>query len=248
MSIETLNCPNCAAPLHPQPGQPLTICLYCNSTIRLNLSAAQSTAAVETSIQPEVMEQVRQLMMSGRRAEAAQMYQQKTGTSAQDAQAAVNDLGKQITFSTIQRQQLTPYGIVFVLVSALLLGVSAIGWVTGRLHPLIAVALTGFALLQFAVFGRSLLTTLKFLGARTAPATTLKLAPIGVTKLRDTTVHSFKVLLEVRPETGQPFRAEILLPVRSENLSRAQPGAVIRVKYLPNDPGSVIFDSRLYSK
>ena len=51
----------------------------------------------------------------------------------------------------------------------------------------------------------------------------------------------FRVLVEVRPPGGTPFQAEMNLPVRRRNVSNLRP-VVVRVKYLRDDPNSVIFD------
>jgi hypothetical protein len=54
-------------------------------------------------------------------------------------------------------------------------------------------------------------------------------------------VHTFKFLLEVQPQNGQLFHAELLVPVKGESLRQAQPGTVIRVKYFPRNPARLIF-------
>jgi hypothetical protein len=90
-------------------------------------------------------------------------------------------------------------------------------------------------------YGPAVITTLRFLGAPVAPATTLKLAPVGTTRIGGQKVHTLIALLEVRPAQGQPFQAEMLVPVRDQNLARARAGEILRVKYLPGDPPRLIY-------
>ncbi len=55
-------------------------------------------------------------------------------------------------------------------------------------------------------------------------------------------VHTFRVLLEVRPSDGGAFQTELNLPVREKNLSKLHTDTVIQVKYLPGDTRRVIFE------
>ena len=238
--IAPLYCPNCGAPLHPGPDRGLIICLYCNSAIRIQM-AAQPQATVESSIAADSMAEVKQLLLAGHQQEALSLYQRRTGADMADAESAIADLSRQVSLDIIRSQTLTPYGILAVFMVALLLAVSAAAGLLGRLHPLLAIGLAGFAILNLLFFAPSIRATIAFLGASIAPATVLKLAPVGTITMRGKSVHTFKFLLEVRPETGAPFQAELLVPVRNESLLRAQPGAVLRVKYLPHDPARMIF-------
>jgi hypothetical protein len=69
----------------------------------------------------------------------------------------------------------------------------------------------------------------------------LKLALIGVSKIRRTEVHTFKVLVEVQPQLEPAFRAEMFVPVRAKSLERFHVGTVFTIKYLPGDPPELIF-------
>ncbi len=127
------------------------------------------------------------------------------------------------------------YGDFFTLV----MSVSAVLGLSGRLNPWIALLLAGFSAWQLVFFGPSVWISLRFWKAKTAAAVTLKVASIGRIKWRG--IFSVKVLLEVQPTHEPPFQAEMVLPVQEKNLARAIPGEVIQVKYLAEDHSQVIY-------
>src|SRR5262245_11515245 len=239
--IDSLHCPNCGAPIYPGPNQGLLICLYCNTSIRIQAQNDQPQATAEASLDADMMAQLKQLLLAGQQEEALRLYQRQTGADPREAQAAIGDLGKQISIDVVRRQTLRPFGILLVVIMALLLVVSIVAGLLGRMHPALAIGLAGFAALNLFFFAPGIRATIEFLGAQIAPATIVKLAPVGVASMRGRPIHTFKFLLEVQPENGQPFQSELLVPVRSESLLRAQPGAVIWVKYLPQNPTRLIF-------
>ena len=239
--LESLHCPNCGAPIHPNPNQGLLICLYCNAAIRIQPETSQPQVAAEARLDDDRMAQIKQLLLDGRQEEAVRLYQQQTGAGPQEAQEAIGDLGKQISIDVVRHQVLRPFGMLFVVVITLVLIVSVAAGLLGRMHPALAIGLAGFAALNLFFFAPGIRATLEFLGAKVAPATIVKVAPVGTATMRGQTVYSFKFLLDVQPENGQPFQSELLVPVRSASLAKAQPGAVILVKYLPHDPTRLIF-------
>ena len=244
--IESLHCPNCGAPIHPGPNQGLLICLYCNAAIRIPPETSQPQVEAGASLGDDQMAQIKQLLLDGRHDEAIRLYQQQTGADPQDTKEAIGNLGKQISIDVVRHQTLQPFGILVVVIMMLMLVVSIAAGLLGRMHPALVIALAGFAALNLFFFAPGIRATLEFLGAKVAPATIVKLAPVGEATMRGQTVHSFKFLLEVQPEDGQPFRSELLVPVRGASLAKVQPGAVILVKYLPHDPTRLIFYTSPY--
>lgn len=255
MRVESLACPKCGAPLHLEAGQALIVCLYCNSMVRAvgtppvgtppvgTPAPANAPAPLEVERElPEAdLEAVKKMLAAGQRAEALAAYQRLTGAEAAEAQATLDQLGRQLTAATLLRQMLSPFGVGIVLASLAGLGVAVGGAAAGWLDIWLALGLGAFALFQLAVAARATVNTLRYLSAPVAEAVTLKLAPIGVFERAGGDIHAFRVWLEVRPAGEAPFRAEIQLPVRESNLARAREGAVLRVKYFPGDPASVIF-------
>lgn len=235
---EALSCPKCGAPLHLEAGQTLAVCLYCNSTVRVQ---APAQASVDRALAGADLEAVKKLLAAGRRAEALAAYRQMTGADQAEAEAAVENLGRQVTAAVLYRQLLRPLGIGIFLALTVVLAAALGGWLAGWLNPWLALAVGMLAAWQWVFFIGPLVRTVRYWRAPVAEAVTLKLAPIGVFQRAGEDVHAFRVWLEVRPAGGAPFRAEIQLPVRESNLARAREGALLRVKYFPGDPASVIF-------
>ena len=242
MQIQSLNCPNCGAPLHIEAGQALAICVYCDSNIRISYSQdAPAQASKESTLAPEAISRIKQLLRSGKRGEAVQLYQTETHASPPEAEKAIQVFAQQIVFGVMQEQQLSPLGVVLSLLFITLLVGSAIAGLTGAIHPVLALVLVGASVFLLWPFPRSIRTTLEFLRARSAPAVVLKVVPMGEAR----GVHTFRVLLEVRSPDGGAFQTEINLPVREKNLSKLHTDTVIQVKYLPGDTRRVIFDKAL---
>src|SRR5262245_35793407 len=194
--LDSLHCPNCGAPIHAGPNQALLICLYCNTSIRIQLQADQPQATAETSLDADMMAQVKQLLLAGRQAEALRLYQQ-SGADPLEAQEAIGNLGKQISIDVVRHQTLRPFGVLVVVLMALILVVSVVAGLLGRMHPVLAIVLAGFAALNLFFFAPGIRATIEFLGGTIAPATIVKLAPVGSATMRGQTVHAFKFLLEV---------------------------------------------------
>ncbi len=109
MRLESLNCPNCHAPLDYSPGQTLCICLYCHSTIRIHHDTPQPEATADTTVSASDMAEIKELLLAGQMATAVQRYQQIAHCSQSEAQTAVTNLSNQISFTTLRQQQLSPF-------------------------------------------------------------------------------------------------------------------------------------------
>ncbi len=240
---ESLNCPNCGAPLKIGSGQTRAVCLYCSSTLRLAPDAQPPAAEIDTTLDEAEMGEIKQLVLDGQIAAALELYAQKTGVGEDDARQALTDLAQKLSLDVVRRQQLSPAGIAIVAVFALLTLAGLYLLISGRAHWLIAFLVTFFGAWNLYFYYPALASTLAFRQGKPARAQVLKLAEIGRTRLGRTPVRVFKLLVEVQPLDGSPpYPAEMLLPVREQNTPRAQPGTNIRVKYLPHQPERVIFD------
>jgi uncharacterized Zn finger protein (UPF0148 family) len=242
MEPQSLNCPSCGAPLQCRPDQPLVICVYCNATVRVPAEESPAAASVEVQLSDKDMALVKQLLLDGRKEEAMQLYLEGVGVDAQEAQAALENLGSQLSLDIVRRQQLNRVGWGMVIFFTLLLIASAVGSISGWLNGWVALILTGVCAAQLYYFAPALRTTARFWRAKVAPAVTLKVAPIGRIKRQGQDIFTVKVLLEVRPAGEEHFQAEMALPVREVNIVRALPGKVIQVKYLAEDRNQIIYD------
>lgn len=238
--IESINCPKCSAPLPSDLKTGVAVCLYCNSSIRVQMDGTETTATLETSLDEKELAEVKRLLMTGSRSDAVERYKAFTGVADAEAAETVAGIARQLVYNTVRNQQLNIFGWLLVAAWLVLLVAAVIAGLSGQLSAILALVVIAFAAFNLYFFIPSIRTSLEFANAPSAPATTLMLAPIGVMPARNERIHTFRVLLEVQPENEAPFRAEMILPVREANLSRAVPGAVIHVKYLRN-PVRLIF-------
>ncbi len=235
MPVETLSCPNCGAPLRQSKENHPWFCVYCNSLIHVQPDAPRA------SLDSVEMGAIKQLLISGQRERAVERFQKISDLGIPEAQEAIDQMAADFSIHTLYHQQLTPGGIAIVSISLIVLLAALLGWGLGRLNPwlaLLGVAFAGFLLL---VYGRGALTTLRYINAPIAPAATLHFTPIGAAQIGRKRLHTYLIVLEVRPKDAPPFQAQAVIPVRDENIDRVRQGAVIQVKYLPGKPGSVIY-------
>lgn len=249
MRLKSLNCPNCLAPLDFSPGQTLCICLYCNSTIRIQQDTAQPQDKAQVTAVTEIttadMAHIRELLLAGQTETAVQRYQQLSGSSQSEAQAAITTLSNQISFSTFRQQQLSMGGFVIFGLCVVGLIWAIVGGFAGTMHPGIVMVIAAFALLNLLLFGKGFVATLRYLRADKGAATVLFLTRIGDTKTGRRTFHVFRVILAVQPKTGSTFQAEMLLPVRDKSVSTLHQGTRFEVKFFPGDETSLLFNKLL---
>jgi hypothetical protein len=238
---QSLNCPNCGAPLPAHVGQALAVCLYCNSAVRLQ--PEQPTAQVAATVDQAEMAEVKQLLLDGKPEQALERYQQASGLALDESRLAFDELSRRLSLGVVRGQQLTRAGILWVIAYALSAALSLGLW-AARLIPLwLGLLMMGYSAMMLLFYFPALRATLAFRQGKSAQARVVKLAPVGVTKFGRTRVHIFKLLVEVTPQDdGAAYPAEMLLPVREQNLPRAKPDTILRVKYLPHDPQTIIYD------
>lgn len=244
MRLESLNCPNCHAPLDYSPGQTLCICLYCNSTIRIHNDTPQPQATADTSVSEAEMAEIKELLLAGQAEAAIQRYQQIAHCSQEEAQTAITNLSNQISFSTLRQQQLSRSGFVYFIIVLAGLAWALFAGLTGLIHPVLAIAVALIALLYIALFGKGFLVSLHYLRAEKGVATVQHFTRISSHTSRRS-FHLFRIIVEVQPETGASFQTEMLLPVRDQSVDKLHRGTRFGVKFLPGDEDSVIFNKLL---
>lgn len=247
MPAEALSCPQCGAPLALSAQPQLTICIYCNATVRVSHPAggavpAADVVATAKEPTPEALAEIKQLLVNGQRAEALARYQALTGLAEAEANTALQSLVNQVSIAIIRNQELNAWGWLYVALAVFALGFSivagAMQWLSGPWAWLIVIG----ANLWLAFWLRPVFNTLQMLGAVRAPATVLKIAPIGVWNK----VHFFRVLLEVTPAQAPPFQAQLNLPVRAQSVHKLHPHTQLEVRYLPNNVERMVFNRILH--
>ena len=239
--LTTLNCPKCGAPIRAPEGHTRTVCLYCNSTVRIQPDDSPP-AVVEFTLVGADLQAIKQLLLEDRREDALQLYLETTGAGEAVAREVIQELERQVSVDVMRNQQLTRKDIWYVGLYCVIFLAAVIAGVARQIHPLLALALAAFIAWQLFVLSPSIRLWLRFRQAIGAQAIILKAAPVGKVKTRVGRVYAMKLLAEVHPPAGTPYRVELLLPVREANLGQVQPGGKFYVKYLPEDPQQIVFD------
>jgi hypothetical protein len=239
--VESLDCPNCGAPLDVKPGQEITVCQYCSSSIRIHLQEDDSENAVpKTEVSAETMKLVKELVLSGKKDEAVDLYMREADISNEDAVKAVSQIYDTMSASIMLNRPLSLIGFLLTLlflsfftVSGYFAIVSDIDSSAIKIISWISLFFWGISLLSIS---RTIITTFKFLPGKWADAKILKFVKVGEKK----NVAIFRLLLEVMPENKEHFQAQTNLPVRLKSVNLIAEGNIIKVKYLPDKKGPVI--------
>lgn len=241
INVEALKCPNCGAPLTVKPGEEFTFCLYCNSSIRINRrDETGEHEATHTEIPPELTNEIRQLILSGKKEEAVDVYQNNANVDKAEAEKIVESLVRGITIKIMLNRPLSLKGVLFsllFLILSVIMGYVLIsGTVSTTLAKVVAWALLIFSLLNFVSLWRAIITTIKFLTVKWTTATILKYVKIGEKKK----LSFFKILIDVKGYDGQTFQTETNIMIKTENILKLQEGKTLDVKYRENEKNNVV--------
>jgi len=239
--VESLDCPNCGAPLDVKPGQEFTVCQYCDSSIRIHMDMDENDKAVpRTEVSAEIMNKVKELVLSGKRDEAVEMYSHEANISKEEALKAIGVIYERITTRILLDRPLRGLGVLFTIIFLAVFFVSGyelfFAGVDSTILTIILWVLFIFSALSILSVSRTIITTIKYFSGKWTEARILKFARIGEKK----NITIFRLLLEVMPNSGERFQAQTNLPVRNTSVNLITEGNVLMVKYLPNDKTSVI--------
>lgn len=239
MRLEALNCPNCGAPLHIQANQDLTLCVYCDTTIRINYSASgEASLKKQTTLQTEDAQLIKSLLLAGKREQAIEAYQRIAQVSKEEALQAIDELARSAAFKVIFSQRLNPVGILMLCGYMALLGLSIWTGINGIISTTVLwIAIILILFLSWPLI-RGLWTTLRYLGSRSGAATVLKYAQIG----KAGNAYAFRLLVNIQTEDRPDFQTEMSLAVGEKRISKLQDGMRFNVKYLPDQPDSVLYE------
>jgi hypothetical protein len=234
----SLNCPNCAAPLHVREGQTVALCLYCGSSIKIDAAGAEPQPIAQRALTPDALQQINQLLLDGRRAAAVTLYQQQAGVSAAEALEAIDNLAAQLTRRTMLRQPVNNLGLA-MLAAFTLIGLGALIWGLTNNSWLIAVLGTGWIIWNWLVFVPAALVRWRYETGQVAPARVQKLVRLGEMKVRGQPVTAARLWLEVRPDDHPAYHVERNVILRQASLEQLTTGSTIEVRGHP-DRGEAI--------
>jgi hypothetical protein len=233
MTLASLNCPSCGAPLGFGDRQTRGLCLYCGSTVALDVNgkAPQPQTAIELA--PEVMDTLKQLIVDGRQLEAIQLYRQRTGASEAEAAETLAGLIRDLTRRTLVQQPISNFGLVVVGIVDLIAAAFLLWGFSNENGLAIGLGAALLAIESLATAAAVWARMVEVLGTP-APAVVRRFARIGELKLRGEPepVLVARLWLEVRPNGQPPFLAEKNIVIRQRSLARLEPGLMIEVRYL----------------
>jgi hypothetical protein len=236
--VKSLNCPNCAAPLNVREQQTIALCVYCGSSIRLDIGDAQPQAIEQRELTPEVLSQVNQMLLDGKRAAAIELYRQQANVTDAEATEAIENLAKQMTRRTISQQPISNMGIIMLVVFSAV-GLAAVWWGIAHDSWLAAIIGAGWAVLQWVVFSRGLQARWFYETALPATASVKKMVHLGDIVVRGKPAAAVRLWLEVRPSNQAPFYVERNMMMWRYSFEQLSPGVLIEVRCKP-DRGEAI--------
>ncbi len=240
---ETLQCPNCTAPLHLQNKQTLVACLYCNSTVHITYKdMAQPAAATRPDVSPEVVDEVKRLLVLGLRTKAIEYYARKAQVSEGDAAAAVATLHASLGYAP----PLSNLGLL-MLMGLLLLSLA--GVLAGMILLLTGQTLLGggvtlaailFAGLNTLAFGRGLPGYLLLQRGQPAQAVIKKIWPIRTFAVRGQQAQLQRFLLEIHLPQQPVYQAEANGIVSAQSQPKFLPESRLSVKVDPTNRQNIV--------
>jgi hypothetical protein len=230
---KSLNCPNCAAPLQVRELQTVALCVYCGSSIKLDAAGVAPQPIEQRELTPEVLSQVNQLLLDGRRAEAVTLYQQQAGVTGAEAREAIDNLATQLTRRTLVFQPITNLGL-FLFAAFTVIGLGALDWGLTNSSWLIILLGAGWLIWHWLIFLPATIMRWRYETGQIASARVQKMVRLGDITVRGQPVSAVRLWLEVRP-TGQPdFQMERNVILRRSSLEQIATGSLLEVRCQPD--------------
>jgi hypothetical protein len=246
MTTYSLDCPNCGAPLALLQYQSIAICVYCNSSVQILIK--QDAPPVITKIpeiSPEVVDEVKRLIIMGSATKAVEYYTKQSGLRLKEAYMAINAIKK----TTGYNPPLNPSGIfrfallelfsVLLIVAGICLIINTYN-TTGILAVLIGLI---FAYMNWYAFKSSLKAYFLYKNGIETNAKILKRWDIKTYKATSKRPEAvlIRMLLEVNKENQISYLTEVNCLVGEKSGSKCQQGSIIQVKYNKKNYKKVVF-------
>lgn len=211
MNISTLNCPSCGAPVAWQATSSISVCIYCNSSLRISGKDNAKPAVIKMDeVSAATIDEVKRLLIAGSPDKAVDFYSKQAGIEYFEASRAVGGIRKTLGY----KPPLNEKGIYMVLG----LGLVSLCGLAGGIFLLIkgfvgwGIAL-GILSILFAVVNRlalgdsldAYLLLRRGIPARAMIQKTWAIKPVTIGGVKGTLV---RLLLEAYPDNGAPFQAE----------------------------------------
>ena len=234
--LSMASCPSCGAPHEVAPERRSVICLFCNTSLRVDHLAGPTAAPRLTAqaVSKEEIERIKQLLIDGKRTEAVAHYAHVASVSVPEAELAVDNLFLSAFGEVSRHLPLNVFGFLLygVLVSA---GLGLASWAAFQAqespayYALVALGLV-FAFMWLLRFLGHLGSTLVSAFGATGRARVIRSSTVPEWKERDQ--YFLVVLFEVTPDDGRPsFVDQETVFVGDVSRRKLTPGAVVRVRF-----------------
>lgn len=230
---KSLNCPNCAAPLQVREGQTVALCVYCGSSLKLEAEGVKPQPIEQHELTPDVLQQINQWLLDGRRADAIALYGQHANVTSAEAREAIGNLATQLTRRTMLRQPINNVGLL-MLATSTLIGLGALWWGVTNNSWLIVLLGVGWIIWNWLVFVPAAVVRWRYETGQAAPARVQKLVRLGEMTVRGQAVLAVRLWLEVRPADQPAFQIERNVIMRGESLDRLSTGSWLEVRCHPD--------------
>jgi transposase-like protein len=231
--LKSFNCPNCAAPLQVREGQTVALCLYCGSSLKLETDGITLQPIEQRELTPDVLQQINQLLLDGRHANAMALYVQHAHVTSAEAREAIGNLATQLARRTMLRQPISNLGIgMFAAFTVVGLGVLAWGLANGSW--LIVLLGAGWLGWHWLIFLPATVVRWRYETGQVARARVHRLIRLGDMTVRGKPVSAVRLWLEVH-SAGQPdFQMERNVILRQESLDKLSTGSWLEVRCHPD--------------
>lgn len=238
--LEALKCPTCGGPVRVAATETITICLYCNGALKIaRPEAGDARVEVDASIPEATIATIKDLVLHGKKVEAATLYRETAKCDQAAADAAIASYVTSAVADVIMSGTFNAIGMLLYPMSFVVFGAGIYLHHRTESDPLkvLSFVLIAFGVLNVIVLTKGALRTIRYFSATRGEATILRHALIG----KNGDVSSFMMLLQVREPSGATFETEVAFPASKTGTEKVRVGRRFHVKYFPGNPKSVVF-------
>jgi hypothetical protein len=237
--VTNLSCPGCGAPLRVAGGQRHALCAYCNASVLVSAPApsagpAAAATTARDAVSPADVEQIKALVVAGKRDEAVAVYQRVAGVDRPAAEQAVDQLSILSLVRMTRRAPLQLWGIgLYCAIIAGGLGLAA--WASLQIleqpaYGLLALLGALIAVRHVWQLVPKLISTVVTKAGATGRGHVLRAAVLSARFAGDGVLKL--VLFEVQPDAGgAPFVDEEVIVFHPHSALLVEPGNVIPVRF-----------------
>ena len=245
MPAYSLDCPNCGAPLPVMQNQSIAICVYCNSSVQISIKQDSPPDITKIpEISPEVVDEVKRIIISGSVLKAVDYYAKTTGLNRDESFKAINAIKQTVGYNPPLGKpgilRVIALGLVCVLLVTTGIYLATHTYKTAGIVTVLIGSI--FAYMNWYAFRSSLKANFIIKNGIETNAKVLKRWDIKTIKATSARPEALliRLLLEINKENQTSYLTEANCILAEQSRSKCQPGAVIKIKYNKNDIKKVV--------